>query len=87
MLRSPRACRRCQSANHFIRSFHAATERTPYAYVVHRRLTLAAEALRSSEMPLSDIAHASGFRNLSTPTNTFKRHYGMTPSQYRALAR
>jgi len=76
-----------QSANHFIRSFHAATERTPYAYVVHRRLTLAAEALRSSETPLTDIAHASGFRNLSTLTNTFKRHYGMTPSQYRALAR
>lgn len=76
-----------QSANHFIRSFHAATQRTPYAYVVHRRLSLAAEALRSNDAPLSEIARASGFRSLSTLTNTFKRHYGMTPSQYRALAR
>lgn len=76
-----------QSANHFIRSFHAATERTPYAYVVHRRLLLVAEALRSTDAPLSEIARQSGFRNLSTLTNTFKRHHGMTPSQYRALAR
>ncbi|HXZ00804.1 MAG TPA: AraC family transcriptional regulator [Stellaceae bacterium] len=74
------------SANHFIRSFHAATQRTPYAYVVHRRLSLVAAALRSSEAPLSEIARASGFRSLSTLTNTFKRHHGVTPSRYRALA-
>jgi AraC family transcriptional regulator len=75
-----------QSANHFIRSFHAATQRTPHAYVVHRRLSLAAEALRSTDAPLGEIARASGFRALSTLTNTFKRHHGVTPSRYRALA-
>ena len=76
-----------QSTNHFIRSFHAATQRAPYAYVVHRRLSLVTEALRSTDAPLNEIARASGFRNLSSLTNTFKRHHGMTPSQYRALAR
>ncbi|HXY98599.1 MAG TPA: helix-turn-helix domain-containing protein, partial [Stellaceae bacterium] len=64
----------------------AATQRTPYAYVVHRRLSLVAAALRSTDAPLGEIARASGFRALSTLTNTFKRHHGVTPSQYRALA-
>lgn len=45
----------------------SARQRTPYAYVVHCRLSLVAEALRSSEALLTEIARASGFRNLSTP--------------------
>jgi AraC-like DNA-binding protein len=71
------------SPNHFIRAFHAATQRTPYAHVVERRLSLVIEALRRTNTPLADIARAAGFRNLSSLTNTFKRHYGITPSEYR----
>lgn len=73
-----------QSANHFIRAFRAATQRTPYSYVVERRLLRVTEALRDSDRSLAEIAMASGFRNLSTLTNTFKRRHGVTPSTYRA---
>jgi AraC family transcriptional regulator len=76
-----------QSTNHFIRSFGAATRRSPYAYVTERRLALVVDALRRSEAPLAEIARAAGFRSPSTLTNTFKRRHGLTPSAYRARLR
>jgi AraC family transcriptional regulator len=75
------------SANHFIRAFRAATQRTPYGYVVERRLLRVSEALQRSDLSLAEIALTAGFRTLSTLTNTFKRHYGVTPSAYRARVR
>lgn len=72
------------SANHFMRSFRAATRRSPYAYVVERRLSLVVDALRRSDTPLAEIARAAGFHSPSTMTTTFKRRYGLTPSEYRA---
>lgn len=75
------------SANHFIRAFRAATQRTPYGYLVERRLSRATEALRHGDLSIAEIALSTGFRNLSTLTNTFKRHHGVTPSAYRARLR
>jgi AraC family transcriptional regulator len=75
------------STNHFIRAFRAATQRTPYGYVVARRLLRVSEALQRSDLPLAEIALSAGFRNLSTLSNTFKRHHGVTPSAYRARLR
>jgi AraC family transcriptional regulator len=72
------------STNHFIRAFRAATQRTPYNYVIERRLLRVSEALRGSNQSLAEIALTAGFRNHSTLTNTFKRHHGVTPSVYRA---
>jgi len=75
------------SANHFIRAFRAATQRTPYGYLIERRLLRAREALRRGDLSIAEIALSTGFRNLSTLTNTFKRHHGVTPSAYRARLR
>lgn len=75
------------SPSHFIRAFRAATQRTPYAYLIERRLALVTAALRSRDLPLAEIARRAGFRNQSTLTNTFKRHHGVTPSEYRARLR
>jgi AraC family transcriptional regulator len=75
------------STNHFIRAFRAATQCTPYGYVVARRLLRVSEALQRSDLSLAEIALTAGFRNLSSLTNTFKRHHGLTPSAYRARFR
>ena len=75
------------STNHFIRAFRAATQRTPYGYVVARRLLRVSEALQRGDLSLAEIARSAGFRNLSTLTNTFERHHGVTPSAYRARFR
>lgn len=53
------------------------------------RVTRAAELLGQSEpnSTITDIAFASGFRSMTTFEVAFKRHYGVTPREARALAR
>ena len=75
------------SKYHFIRSFRAATQRTPYAYVVERRLARAVEALRHSIMPIEQIAEVAGFKSTPGFSNVFKKHYGVSPSRFRAQSR
>jgi AraC family transcriptional regulator len=72
------------SKHHFIRSFRAATQKTPYAYLVDRRLARAVDALRDSAMPIEQIARETGFKNAPGFSNVFKKHYGMSPSRFRA---
>jgi AraC family transcriptional regulator len=72
------------SKDHFIRSFRAATQRTPYAYLVERRLARAVEALRQSALSVEQIARDSGFKSAPGFSNVFKKHYGLSPRQFRA---
>lgn len=75
------------SKHHFIRSFRAATQKTPYAYLVDRRLARAVDALRRSTMPIEQIAREAGFKTAPGFSNVFKKHYGMSPSRFRARSR
>ncbi len=75
------------SKYHFIRSFRAATQRTPYAYVVERRLALAVPALAHGSTSIERIAHDVGFQSAAAFSNVFKKHYGMSPGRFRARAR
>ena len=75
------------SRHHFIRSFRAATQRTPYAYLVERRLAHAVDALRYGTSSIEQIARESGFRSAPGFSNVFKKHIGMAPSEFRARAR
>jgi AraC family transcriptional regulator len=72
------------SKDHFIRGFRAATQRTPYAYLVERRLARAVDALRHSTMSVERIAGDAGFRSAAGFSNVFRKHYGMSPSKFRA---
>jgi AraC family transcriptional regulator len=75
------------STDHFIRSFRAATQQTPYAYLVERRLALAVDALKHSTKSVEQIAHDVGFRSAPGFSNVFKKHYGMSPSKFRTRSR
>jgi AraC family transcriptional regulator len=72
------------SKDHFIRSFRAATRRTPYAYLVERRLARAVDALRHGKTSVEQIARDAGFKSAPGFSNVFKKHYGMSPSKFRA---
>lgn len=74
------------SIDHFVRTFCAATGKTPHQYVLERRLERAAALLRRDSTPLADIARACGFRNASHFSVRFNAHFGMPPSQYRRNA-
>jgi AraC family transcriptional regulator len=72
------------SKDHFIRGFRAATQRTPYAFLVARRLARAVDALRHGTMSVERIARDVGFKSAPGFSNVFKKHYGMSPSKFRA---
>ncbi len=48
------------------------------------RVDHAARALVESSAPLTDVALSAGFYDQSHFTNTFRRHLGVTPAEYRA---
>ena len=71
------------SKYYFIRSFRAATQRTPYAYLVERRLARAVEALRHSGLSVEEVARHAGFKSAAGFSNVFRKHFGMPPGQFR----
>lgn len=54
-------------------------------YVAQVRIGRAAELLGDPSMRLSDIAELVGFANASYLSSVFKKHYGISPNEYRHL--
>jgi AraC family transcriptional regulator len=75
------------SAFHFTRMFTAAIGVSPHRYVSRRRLENAMAMLADGSLPLSEIAHRSGFSSQAGFNRAFRRVVGMTPGEYRRLVR
>lgn len=59
-----------------------------YIQVVQaQKLGHAASLLRNSEEPVTEVAHASGYENMSFFYRKFKEHYGCAPAAYREQSR
>jgi AraC-like DNA-binding protein len=52
-------------------------------YLKDYRLAIAARLLQSSESSILEISEEVGFENLSYFNRSFKKRYGMTPTQFR----
>jgi AraC-like DNA-binding protein len=72
------------SKYHFLRTFKHATGLTPHQYILGRRMRRAAVAIRTSRMPIADVAADQGFGDLSTFNHTFRRIMGVTPKAFRS---
>ena len=57
----------------------------PYRYLISLRIQRASELLRESSFTVTQICHRSGLNSLSHFITTFRRHTGMSPSQYRRM--
>jgi AraC-like DNA-binding protein len=57
----------------------------PLRYLTRLRISVAADRLRSKDDKLSTIAAAAGYESVAAFAKSFKRHMGMTPSDYRHL--
>ncbi|KUM27145.1 hypothetical protein AU467_18025 [Mesorhizobium loti] len=68
-----------------IRDFHRAAGMTPGQYLRDRRIR-AASALIKTDMPLAEIAVATGFADQSHLTRVFKTIKGLSPGAWRAAA-
>lgn len=65
------------------RQLKQSTGDRPQQYVIKQRIALAKKLLRESDLPLVDIADATGFSSQSHFTNTFRQLGGYTPGNYR----
>lgn len=75
----------CMCEHHLLREFRKYYNLTPYQYLIRARLNNAKELLSASEMPVSEISIESGFEYLSSFSESFIRHFKMTPTDYRRL--
>lgn len=71
------------SQSHFMKFFKSAVGESFTGYLNHYRLTMASRLLLSSHSGILEIAEETGFDNLSYFNRTFKKAFGMTPSQFR----
>jgi AraC family transcriptional regulator len=71
------------SAGFFSRAFRRATGRSPYDYIIDRRIARARLMLRDPRLGLAAIALAAGFASHAHMTATFTRRLGVTPQGLR----
>ena len=75
------------SESHFARCFRNSSGFTPHNYVMRRRLRRAEELLVQTELPLIDIALATGFADQSHFSRRFHELTGLGPRAFRAQHR
>lgn len=76
-----------QSANvsksECLRCFKSTIQTTPYKYLIEYRLSIAADLLKSTDMPIENISSDVGFSHMSHFGKYFHQKTGYSPSEYR----
>jgi transcriptional regulator GlxA family with amidase domain len=75
------------SAAHFARSFKQAFGVPPHRYLLTRRIERATALLRDTDLSITEIAYATGWRSLGTFGRTFRDVTGDSPSTVRCRTR
>ncbi len=75
------------SRSTFTRQFRKHTGMSLIDYCVKLRTQAAAEALATSDAPITQLAHDCGFANLSHFHRVFRRYTSMSPGEYRNFLR
>lgn len=71
------------SAGYLSALFHRETGKTVTEYVTHVRMETAANLLRSTQLQIQTVAQHCGITDVNYFSKVFKKHFGMTPRQYR----
>lgn len=72
------------SRAHFSREFRAAFGESPHEYLLTRRMERAAALLRNTDRSVAEVCMSVGLQSVGSFTTSFKRTYGVTPTEYRA---
>ena len=70
----------------FARVFRAVVGETPHQFVLDRRIVRARQLLRTTSLPLAEVALSLGFADQAHFTTTFRRRTGQSPSAFRREA-
>lgn len=65
------------------REFKNTFSTTPISWLRRQRLLYAADYLAETQMPITEIAMKLGYQDSNNFSTTFRKHYGMSPRQYR----
>lgn len=68
---------------HFIRYFRGKTGQTPARYVTERRMESAKRMLEESTLTVAEIMERVGFEEPSHFARLFRKHYALSPTEYR----
>jgi AraC family transcriptional regulator len=71
------------SKPHFVRLFRNTAGTSPHRYIVRMRTERARRMIQTSELPLVEIAAATGFASQSHLGRIFRQTYGVTPAMLR----
>ncbi|KJV36113.1 helix-turn-helix domain-containing protein [Luteibacter yeojuensis] len=70
---------------HFARLFHRAVGMSPQRYLTEERMRMASAMLRTTSMPVADVAAACGYARHAAFSAAFLKRYAMPPLAYRRL--
>ena len=73
------------SKSECLRCFNLTLQTTPYKYLMEYRLSKAAELLKKTDQPVSDISACVGFHQVSHFGKCFKEKTGYSPREYRGV--
>ena len=71
---------------HFIRLFRERLGVTPMQHLSELRLATAAQMLRTTDLPVDQVAKNCGFFNAAHFSNAFRKRFGASPMKFRANA-
>lgn len=71
------------SSSHFKRVFKVKTGKTPYRFLTEIRIEKAKEMLKDKGCAIHEIARLCGFVNQGNMSTIFKKHIGISPSEFR----
>ena len=67
--------------------FHKYLSQTPVTYLTEYRLSKALDLLSHTDMSITEISYEVGFNSISYFSETFKKHYQCTPTEYAKMHR
>jgi AraC family transcriptional regulator len=73
------------SEYHLARMFRISFGMAPYTWIAARRLDRARQLLKTTALPLQQVADACGYADLSHFGHRFRAGAGVSPSRYRQL--
>ena len=75
------------SERQFLRLFKSVFSVTPNLYIISLRMKKAQSLLKTSTLSIGEIAWSCGYDDHNYFSRIFKKHTGMTPTEYQSLTR